>query len=222
MKSHQGRQQHRHHRGVESKKEPQGLRAQVVSGHQNVLQGRPDPGQIGQHAGGHRHRPVGQLIPGQQITGEVGQQDDAQLTQADDPVELPGGMKGAREKDPQQVKEDHQHQQVGAPVMQVAHQAAEGHGRHQRLYGGIGRYRRRLINEFEKNAGDQLHHDQHNCRATQTPRQGEAQGGLGNRGRPEMQRQEALREPSALGVTGRDQRPLGFDWSEKCHHGCRS
>ena len=49
----------------------------------------------------------------------------ASSAEADHPVEAPRTVEAAGEEDPQHVEKDHRDQDVGAPVVDVPHQAAK-------------------------------------------------------------------------------------------------
>ena len=58
----------------------------------------PEKRDVVKHAGTNGDRPVGQLVPGQQITGKIGSQHQQKQHQPDNPVELPGAAKASGKK----------------------------------------------------------------------------------------------------------------------------
>ena len=75
------------------------------------------------HVGTDRDGPDGQLIPRQQVAGERQQEREQQQDDADHPVELARRFVTAGEKHAIHVEPGRDDHGVGAPAMQLAHDA---------------------------------------------------------------------------------------------------
>ncbi len=96
----------RYDRGVERVKVDQGSLVDLRSAPDHLSQPLAEERDVGDHSRADRDRPVRELVPRQQVTGEVRSDDAEQEDQADDPVELARLVVTAGEIDAQQVKED--------------------------------------------------------------------------------------------------------------------
>ena len=104
----------------------QGERAQVRAAAQGFQDEVADEGHAAGDLRADRGRPVGLLVPGQQVAGEAHAQREQQQADADQPGQLAGIFVGGGHEHPQHVDEDHDHHQRRAPVMDAADQPAEG------------------------------------------------------------------------------------------------
>ncbi len=125
VKGHQGDDEKGKDGGVRGEEDAQRVRPDLGAAPDHVLQPGPDAGDVLQHADTDGGAPVGELVPRKEVAGEVRDEHQKEQTQPDDPVELARGMKGPGEEDPEQMKEDHQDEEVGAPMMDVADKGAE-------------------------------------------------------------------------------------------------
>ena len=72
------------------------------------------------------HRPVGQLIPGKQIAGEIGAKHKEQQKQTNDPVDATPRIESPGENDPYHVQQDDADEKIGTPVMDISDPESEG------------------------------------------------------------------------------------------------
>src|SRR5262245_21824972 len=79
------------------------------------------------HVRSHRHRPDGELVPGQQVAGEGEEQREHEEEHTDHPVELARRFVGSGQEDAEHVEPDGDHHPVRRPAMHVPHQHPEGH-----------------------------------------------------------------------------------------------
>jgi hypothetical protein len=162
------------------------------------LNPQPYSGHVFQHAGANGDRPKCELVPGQQIPREVGEENDQKRSCADDPVELAWRVKRAREENTQQVQKRHKDQGVCAPMMDVPDQSAEPDLVLKSKDGLVGLVRERKVNEFQEHTRPEKQEDQHNRHAPQPPGEGPSKGFFRNVSRPKMQNQAV--EQTAIAV----------------------
>ena len=109
--------------------------------------------------GADDRRPVGLLVPRQQVAGEGEAEHDEEQARADQPGDLARVAVGAPHEDPQRVQADEQHQQAGRPVVDPADDRAE-----RRLVDVldalVGVVRARDVRHRERDAGHDLDHEQ--------------------------------------------------------------
>ena len=160
VEAHQEHQRDRDQGGVEGVEDHQCCTADLGTAARHPLQPPPDPGDIAEHADADGHRPVGELVPRQQVAGEVGRENKGQQRQADHPVEAARAVPAAGEEDPQHVGEDHRDQDVGAPVVDIAHQTAEEIRAFEPGHGLVGQIRRGLVDQNHQQSGGKHQADQ--------------------------------------------------------------
>jgi hypothetical protein len=83
---HQRNQQQWNDDGMQRVKVDHRSRTNFCSTENHPLERLANARHISQHLGADRDRPIGNLIPRQQVAGKPGQQDQKQQAKADDPV----------------------------------------------------------------------------------------------------------------------------------------
>src|SRR3990172_1446174 len=111
---------------VEDIEPQQRVLADLEAAEQEDLAGDVEQGGVARHVRADRDRPVGDLVPRQQVAGERQHDREEQQDDADDPVELARRLVGAVVEDPHHVQEDEEHHEVGAPAMDVPGEQPEG------------------------------------------------------------------------------------------------
>ncbi len=159
VKAHQQHQGDWKQGGVEGVEENQGRGAEFGARARHLLQPPADPRYVAEHAGTDCYRPVGELVPGQKIPREIGGQHTGQERHTDHPVELAGAVKAAGEEDPQHMGDRDRHQEIGAPVVDVANQASKKNPPLQSQNRLVGPFRGRLVGKHHQDAG---HHHERN------------------------------------------------------------
>ena len=91
----------------------QGVRAHFRAAQRETRQPLADQRHIADNAGADRDGPVGQLVPGQQVTGEVRTQDQDQHGNTQQPVEFAWRTVGTGQEDADEMQHRDHHQQVG-------------------------------------------------------------------------------------------------------------
>jgi hypothetical protein len=86
---------------------------------------RPDEGAGAVQVDADDGRPVGGLVPGEQVPGEALQHPEDQEQHADDPVQLARVLVGAEEEDPRHVEEHQDDEDAGAPLVHAADEPPE-------------------------------------------------------------------------------------------------
>ena len=186
MKRHQHDDQDREDGGVHRKKVAQGGWPDLGAAQNDLLKPAADDGDVFQHADADDGGPIGQLIPGEQISGKVGCQHEDQQTEPDNPVYLSGRVKAAGKKYPQTMQAGHNDQEIGAPEMQVADQLAEQKAFLKVRYRRIGLGGHGPVGELQQDAGEQLEAQKNGRHAAQTPGQCKSQGFFSHPAWPEM------------------------------------
>ncbi len=153
----------------------QGRGAHLRPAQQQMLEALADQRHVAEQAGAHRHRPVGQLVPGQQAAGEIGDEGQPQQAQAQQPVEAARRVESRRVEDTQQMQPGHDQQQIGAPVMQVADQLAECHLGLEMDDAQVGFRRVGPVDEHQQHTRDDLYGQQQQRRPAQAESVGKAQ-----------------------------------------------
>lgn len=102
-------------------------------------------------------RPIGALVPWQEIAGEAEAHHDAEERQTDQPDEFPWLLIGAPQKDLRHVGEHADHHRGRAPEMVAQEEPAIIHVVDDVLRTGIGVVGRRHVIEHQQDAGDSLH-----------------------------------------------------------------
>jgi hypothetical protein len=141
-------QQSRQHGGVQHVEVHQGRRSGLRPAQHPGLEHAADARQVIQHRRTDRHGPESDLVPRQQIAGEIRQQHAGEQGDADQPVQAPRGIDRAGVEHAQQVEKRGQHQQVAAPAMEIADQLAERYLRLQVEDRIVGAVRKRLEHEL--------------------------------------------------------------------------
>ncbi|MDZ7581780.1 MAG: hypothetical protein U5R30_14620 [Deltaproteobacteria bacterium] len=148
-----------------AKEVAQGGGTELGAAHHPLLQLVAEERDVFQHAQADGGGPVGQLVPGEQVSGEVGCQHEDEKTQTDDPVHPARGSKSAGEENPQAVQAQNDHEKIGAPEMDVADELSEGQSRLQANQRIVGLGGKRLVGELQQDAGEKLQRHQHHGRA---------------------------------------------------------
>ena len=161
--------------------------AHLQSTQQDELRGRVEQRGVTTHVRADRDRPVGDLVPRQQVAGERQHQGDEQEDHPDDPVELARRLVGAVVEDPHHVQEDEEDHQVSGPPMDIPGQQPEGHFALDRQDVRIGLGRRRHVEEHQVDAGDRQDEEQEEAQAAQAERVGELDGVLPDANRVDVQ-----------------------------------
>jgi hypothetical protein len=128
---------------------------------------------VGDHGRADRDRPVGQLIPRQQVSGEARTQDCDEQEEADHPVELPGTVESPGEVHTQQVEDGDKDQEVGTPVVDVAHELTEPDLGLQAQHRAMSARWNGFVHEHQEDAREQKQGEQHERHPAQTPGVGE-------------------------------------------------
>jgi hypothetical protein len=105
----------------------------------------------------HDRRPVGALIPRQQIAGQAEGEDHLQQQQPDDPVQLARLAVAAEEHDPDQVQHRRDDDHRRAPMVQPTEERAAAHALLDEAHAVPRVIRRRRVVERQRDAGDHLH-----------------------------------------------------------------
>ena len=103
--------------------------------------------------GADRHGPVGELVPGKQVSAERKAERQDKKHEAEQPVHLPGLPVGGGIEDPGHVEQHGDHHQVGAPAVDIAHEPAGGDDVMDVLDRLVGQHGGRLVIEHEEQAG---------------------------------------------------------------------
>ena len=202
MPGHQRDQEHRGDTGVQGVEADQRGATDLRTTAEHRLQPAADAGKVADHAGADGDRPVRQLVPGQQVAGEVGDEHEQKQQQSDDPVETPRSVEAAGEEDPQHVQ-----QHDDAPVVDCPYQPAE---QDLLLHDGdrvVGPRRRGLVDEHHQDAGRHQQQDQDHRRPAETEGVGVADRLLGNADRPQVEDEGVENDPLAVAVGLRQERP---------------
>ncbi len=138
MHADQAGQDGRKHPDVGGEEALQRERAQVRSAAQGFEDEVADEGNRACDLRADRGRPVGRLVPGEQVAREAHANGRQQKTDADQPGQLARIFVGGGHKHPQHMDEDDDHHQRCAPVMDAADQPAEGNAFHDVLDGVVG------------------------------------------------------------------------------------
>ncbi len=103
---------------MQGKGSEQGFVAHILSPQQKAFYGRPDPWKVDRKAGPYFNRPIGGLVPGEEIPGVVTKEDKAQEKKTIDPIQ-PATLVAPGEKCSRQVKNTGNQQYIRSQKMQV-------------------------------------------------------------------------------------------------------
>ena len=160
-------------------------------------QGRSHARQVCRELTANLHRPVGKLIPRQQVSSEGEAQDQQQQPDPRGPDAAPRlPLVGSTQQSPQQMQTHDRHQAMTSPAMKVARQAPVGHDRHQILNRTIGTARARHVVDHQQRSG--AHQNDPEKRRHQTQSEGRRKLERTDRYHPRMQVPEEF--PGSLGV----------------------
>ena len=123
---------------------------------EELRQERPDHRRRPVQVDPDHRRPVGGLVPGQQVAGEALQHPHREQEHADDPVQLARVLVGAEEEDPRHVEEHQDDEDAGAPLVHAANEPAEREVVGDELDRLVSRFGIRLVVHGEHDARDRL------------------------------------------------------------------
>ena len=112
-----------------------------------------DEGDGGGDVGADGDGPVGELIPGEQVTRVAEEQGDEQEDDTDDPVELAWSTVGSAIEDFEHVGEDEEDHSLSGPAMEVAEEESGGDDELEVLHVGVGLGDGGVVVEHEQDAG---------------------------------------------------------------------
>ncbi len=117
---------------------------QLLSDQRDTGDGRHDLGE----------RPVGPLVPREEIAGSPEDQYDEQQEDPDEPIGLPRRFVRGLEEHARHVHEQHDHDEVGRPVVEIPHQPAKRRLGDDVLNAGIGFLYRRPVEQRQQHPRD--------------------------------------------------------------------
>jgi hypothetical protein len=194
---------------VQRVKTPERPGTDLRSTAQEIAKPLSDAGQVRQHAGGNGDRPIGELIPREEIAGEQGYADTGQQGEADDPVPSTAAEEATGAEHTGRMEQDHHRQEVGAPEVHGANKGAEDQTVLEVHHRPVGGARRRHIDESHECAGDDEQNEERRRRPAQTHGETPAEGGGGQSHRPQMQQEGEARRPGPLALCLGPARPAG-------------
>ena len=117
--------------------------------------------------GAHSGRPIGELVPRQQVAREAEHERAHEQEDADDPGELAWLLERAHEVRAGHVEHDGQRHERRTPGVDLADQPAEADFAGDVLDGLVRLLQRRAVVEQEQNAGDELAQEREQCQAAE-------------------------------------------------------
>ncbi len=107
------------------------------------------------------HRIDRALVPAQHVTRETHHDDGGEEHHADQPGAFARELVTGDEDVAQHVPQRHHHEQSGGPIVQSAHEPAEGLALRQVAHAQVGRVGVRRVGEHHADAGDDEHAEEH-------------------------------------------------------------
>ncbi len=154
-------QQHRQHGDVQGVEAQQRVLTDLGPADEQVLGLAAEQRDVVHESRSDRHRPVRELVPGQQVSGEGEREREQQEHHADHPVELAWRLVGAGVEHAYEMQEDDQHHEVRGPAVDVPDQLAEADAGLQVLHVAVRGADRRRVHEHQIDAGDEQDAEQH-------------------------------------------------------------
>jgi len=112
------------------------------------------------HAGADRHRPEGELVPGQQVAGKAQEEGGQQQDHAGRPGKLARPLVAAGDVRAQHMQHHRHDHGLRPQAVNVAHELAEGHIAQQVEHVVVGGERRRRVEHHQEHAGDDLNDEE--------------------------------------------------------------
>ena len=201
---HEGEDERRQEEDVEGVEARQRRAAHDLSGQQQLHQPLADQRHPVGLRGPHHHRPVGVLVPAQQLPGERQPHRQQQQDRPGQPVHLARELVAAQQVGLADVGHDQHHHRRGAPEVDPAQHAAQRRLLGDEVQAVVGVARRRDVGAGQRDAGDDLQDEGEQHAAADRVRPADPAVRLGHRvveHRPEQLRgAEAVvdRRPDAL------------------------
>ncbi len=147
-------------------------------------------------------RPVAELVPRQQVTGEREEEGQQQEDDADHPVELAGLLVRPGKEGAHHVEEHGEHHEMGRPTVDVAHELPEADAGAEVLHVSVGRADRGRVEEHQVHAGEHEDEEQHRDDEPQPERVAQSQHSRRDLHRVEVEEEvgERLQRPPAWSV----------------------
>ncbi len=124
----------------------------------------------------HCDGPEGELVPGEQVSGEGEKKGRDEQEHADYPVELPRRLVGAGVEDAAHVEKDRDDHALGSPPVHVPHQLPEGDAGFDVLHALVRQISRGYVVEHQEDAGHDQHEEHKEGEAAQAERVGDFGG----------------------------------------------
>ena len=168
---------------------------------QQLGERRPRERHVSRHPRDDRDRPVGELVPRQQVPGEARRGDRGEEHEADEPVERAPVEEACREEDAEHVEGGDEDQQVRAPVVERADEGPEEDLRLEPFDRRVCLARHRRVAEHEQRAREHegCEEDERHPPEAERVREADCRPGDAHRSEVEHERRDDGPRPVAVG-----------------------